>query len=38
MGTKNCARRAIRAGIPTYLIDSEGAKPKRLKESDDRLR
>lgn len=37
-GTKDCARRAIAAGIPTYLIDSDRAEPKRLKEGDPRLR
>jgi hypothetical protein len=37
-GTKDCARRAIEAGVPTYLIDSERAEPKRLKEEDSRLR
>jgi hypothetical protein len=28
---------AIEAGIPTYLIDSDDAKPKRLKKGDPRL-
>jgi hypothetical protein len=37
-GTKDCARRAIAAGIPTYLIDSERAEPRRLKAGDVRLR
>jgi hypothetical protein len=37
-GTNDCARRAIAAGIPTYLIDSERAEPKRLREGDARLR
>ena len=36
-GTKDCARRAIAAGIPTYLIDSERAVTKRLKADDPRL-
>lgn len=36
-GTKDCARRAIEAGIPTYLIDSERAEPKRLRSEDARL-
>jgi hypothetical protein len=31
MGTKDCARRAIAAGIPTYLINSEAAEPRRLR-------
>jgi hypothetical protein len=33
-GTKDCARQAIQAGIPTYLIDSADAKPKRLSADD----
>jgi len=39
-GTKDCARRAIRAraGIPTYLINSVAAVPKRLMAGDTRLR
>jgi hypothetical protein len=36
-GTKDCARQAIEAGIPTYLIDSDEAKPKRLLADDPRL-
>jgi hypothetical protein len=36
-GTKDCARRAIAAGIPTYLIDSDAAAPKRLRAADARL-
>jgi hypothetical protein len=36
-GTKDCARKAIEAGIPTYLIDSEKAVPKRLRADDPRL-
>ena len=37
-GTKDCARRAIVAGIPTYLINSDAAEPKRLLAGDERLR
>jgi hypothetical protein len=36
-GTKDCCRQAIEAGIPTYLIDSEKAVPKRLRAGDSRL-
>ncbi len=36
-GTKDCARRAIAAGIPTYLIDGERARPVRLLADDPRL-
>ena len=36
-GTKDCARQAIEAGIPTYLIDSERAVLKRLRPDDPRL-
>jgi hypothetical protein len=36
--TKDCARRAIAAGMPTYLIDSKRAEPKRLMAGDARLR
>jgi hypothetical protein len=35
--TKDCVRRAIKAGIPTYLIDSDKAEPRRLREGDGRL-
>jgi hypothetical protein len=35
--TKDCARQAIEAGIPTYLIESEKAVPRRLHEGDPRL-
>jgi hypothetical protein len=35
--TKDCVRRALDAGIPTYLIDSETAKPRRLRADDGRL-
>ena len=38
MGTKDCARRAIAAGIPTYLINSEAAEPRRIRAGDARLR
>lgn len=31
-GTKDAVQRAIAAGIPTYLIDSEDAVPRRLAE------
>jgi hypothetical protein len=37
-GTTDCARCAIVAGIPTYLIDSDAAEPKRLRAGDARLR
>jgi YspA, cpYpsA-related SLOG family len=37
-GTKDCCRRALAAGIPTWLIDSEWAEPKRLRAEDGRLR
>jgi hypothetical protein len=30
-GVKDCAREAIAAGIPTYLIDSEEAVPRRMR-------
>jgi hypothetical protein len=36
-GTKDCVRRAIEAGIRTYLIDSEKAEPRRLREGYGRL-
>jgi hypothetical protein len=36
-GTKDCVWRAIEAGIPTYLIDSEAAEPRRLREGDAKL-
>jgi hypothetical protein len=38
-GTKDCARRAIAAGIPTYLIDGDGddARPRRLRADDPQL-
>jgi hypothetical protein len=37
-GTKDCVRRAIEAGIPTYLVDSEEPRPRRLRADDVRLR
>jgi hypothetical protein len=37
-GTKDCARQAIEAGIPTYLIDSEKAQPRRIRAGDARLK
>jgi hypothetical protein len=36
-GTKDCARRAIAAGIPTYLLASEAAEPKRIVAGDYRF-
>ena len=33
-GTRDCALRAIEAGIPTYLIDSDAGDPRRLLVSD----
>jgi hypothetical protein len=36
-GTKDCIRQAIAAGIPAYLIDSDAAVPRRLREGDPRL-
>jgi hypothetical protein len=36
-GAKDCVRRAIEAGIPTYPIDSENAVPKRLRADGVRL-
>lgn len=36
-GTKDCCRRAIAAGIPTYLIDSDAGNPVRLRADDWRL-
>ena len=35
--TKDCVLQAIAAGIPTYLIDSDEGKPKRLLADDPRL-
>jgi hypothetical protein len=37
-GTKDCVRRAIEARIPTYLVDSKEARPRRLRAGDARLR
>jgi len=31
-GTKDCVRRAIEAGIPTFLIDSDKAQPRRVRK------
>lgn len=31
-GTKDCCRRALAAGIPTYLVDGEKVEPRRLTE------
>jgi hypothetical protein len=31
-GTKDCAKRALDAGIPVYLIDSEDGEPRRVHE------
>jgi hypothetical protein len=36
--TKDLAQQAIRAGIPTYLVDSDEGLPTRLTERDRRLR
>jgi len=36
-GTKNRARQAMEAGIPTYRVDSEQARPSRLLADDPRL-
>jgi hypothetical protein len=35
--TKNCILHALNAGVPTYLIDDEGAIPRRLTVGDPRL-
>ncbi len=37
LGTKDCAARAIAAGIPTYLIESDEGMPTRLESGDARL-
>jgi hypothetical protein len=37
-GTKDCVGRALEAGIPTYLVDSKEARPRRLRADDARLR
>lgn len=36
-GTKDCARRAIAAGVPTYLVDDERGHTAALKKNDPRL-
>jgi hypothetical protein len=36
-GTKDCVRRALEAGIPTYLIESEAAEQRRLRANDEQL-
>ena len=36
-GTRDCARRAIAAGIPTWLVSSERGEPRRLLAGDSRL-
>ncbi|WP_165252000.1 SLOG family protein [Paludisphaera soli] len=36
-GTRDCARRAIQAGIPTYLVEDERAEPVRVRAGDRRL-
>ena len=36
-GTRDCARRAIAAGIPTYLVDGDEGRPTRLLGDDPRL-
>ena len=36
-GSKDLARQAIVAGVPTYLIDSEDGRPRRMKDGDGRL-
>jgi ABC-type sugar transport system substrate-binding protein len=33
-GTKDCVRRAMAAGIPVWLIDSEDGEPRRVREID----
>jgi hypothetical protein len=37
-GAKDCARQAIAAGIPTYLIENDEGLPRRVLVGDDRLR
>jgi hypothetical protein len=37
-GTKDCVRRAIEAGIPTYVVESKEARPRRLWGDDAQLR
>jgi hypothetical protein len=36
-GTKDLARQALAAGMPTYLIENEQVVPRRLKKGDSRL-
>jgi hypothetical protein len=36
-GVKDCARQSIEAGLPTYLINSDEGRPKRLLADDPRL-
>jgi hypothetical protein len=36
-GTRDLAKQAIAAGLPTYMIDPEAAVPKRLSAGDERL-
>jgi hypothetical protein len=36
-GTRDCCNQTIAAGIPTWLIDSEGGEPRRLTAEDPRL-
>jgi hypothetical protein len=36
-GTKDCVRRALEAGIPAYLIDSEATEHRQLRADDERL-
>lgn len=31
-GTRDCVRQALAAGIPVYLLDSEDAEPRRIRE------
>ena len=36
-GTRDMLRRAVEAGVPTYLVDSEKGEPKRVRAGDERL-
>jgi hypothetical protein len=36
-GTRDLARQAIEAGVPTYLIDAEEGKPERIRTGDAQL-
>jgi hypothetical protein len=38
MGTKGCIRKALAAGIPVYLIESDKTIPRRLSADDERLK